>query len=90
MIPTKMTKMIANIDGLNRLETLGFITRAADRVTKRSYTVQLTDKGIKIADQLIVEHALGLKEMCNLPEDEIREINEKLRLLYEHIYRSDE
>lgn len=39
---------------------------------------------------MIVEHALGLKEMCNLPEDEIREITEKLRLLYEHIYRSDE
>jgi len=65
MTPTALYKSMLLTSGtitsrLNKAEAAGFIRRTASLEDRRSVLIQLTDEGIKKADQAITEHFLEM------------------------------
>ncbi|WP_434353719.1 MarR family transcriptional regulator [Psychrobacter sp. HD31] len=64
---------------LNQLSKRGFIRRVANPVDKRSLLVQLSDDGLKLINQAIIEHIdIENQLLKNLDIAEIRQLNKLL------------
>jgi DNA-binding MarR family transcriptional regulator len=58
---------------LARIEQQGYIRRTNDPSDKRSVRVELTRKGVDVADRAMVDHATAERQLCAMLSDAERE-----------------
>jgi DNA-binding MarR family transcriptional regulator len=69
---------------IDRLESMGLVSRVADEADQRALNIVLTRDGVKIADAAIARIAAGLAKLrkaMGMSQAEIREMDGYLRRL---------
>ena len=94
--PSQLTSSLLVTSGtmtnrLGRLEAMGLIERRPNPDDRRGLDVQLTAKGVRLVDRLVVEHVANEKEMlAPLSARERDELVRITRKLYAHLAQTPE
>jgi DNA-binding MarR family transcriptional regulator len=67
---------------LDRLEAAGLVRRRLDPADRRSFQVELTDRGYQVVDAAMTEHAANeIRLLAGLTDEQRRALDESLRVL---------
>ncbi|GAA4600875.1 MarR family transcriptional regulator [Actinoallomurus liliacearum] len=73
---------------VDRLEAAGLVERSLDPDDRRSFRITLTDKGLRVVDAALGEHAVRLAELSpHLTHEQSRALEDALRTLTRKLSR---
>ncbi len=82
LIDSMMLTSGAMTNRLDKLEKKGLISREHSKEDRRSVTVELTSEGLKLIDNLIIEHVAVQQDFIRgLSDEEKAQVNKALKIL---------